>query len=200
MKHMSSYYPDLKVTWNDLIKKILFEQFDLSKFVTDYEVNVMRFKVSAKKIMDAAEHLTSAYRLKWFQNNVLPRNLFYVSFTATQPDPEVVVGKKLHTDSYMLRDEYYQMVVTMGGAKLNDAQMPFEYALFHPLVHQMLNPQQKLEGAYDHYWVGPVAGTHWGISFPQAFMDPDRWSDPFPRTILAQTIANYVARIEAGLV
>jgi hypothetical protein len=119
-----------------------------------------------------------------------------VALTSTQQDPEVVIGKKVHTDTYMLRDEYYQMVVAMGGSMVNDAQMPLEHALYLPMVHQVLNPRQKLEGAYPTYWLGPVGATHWGISFPQAFLDPDRWADPYPRNVLAYSIANFVARIE----
>eukprot|EP01105_Mastigella_eilhardi_P007451 TRINITY_DN18887_c0_g1_i1.p1 TRINITY_DN18887_c0_g1~~TRINITY_DN18887_c0_g1_i1.p1 ORF type:complete len:562 (-),score=132.18 TRINITY_DN18887_c0_g1_i1:46-1530(-) len=189
MNDLELIWPSLYKTWQELLKDVLFDEFDLRHPVEDYAGNVVRFQTAVTAIYDCVWMLTTAARASWWATHTVPTDITYMTVTGTQPDAAVNVGPKVHTDTYMMRESFYQMIM-MGGGALNDAQVSHPRGLFLPAVHQRLNTAQK---PYTSHWLGSVQATHWGVAIGAVFPSPDGWRDPFPRAALMKAIATFAA-------
>eukprot|EP00128_Syssomonas_multiformis_P001485 Colp12_sorted_trinity150504_noHs@36502 len=203
LKKIDLMFPDIQENWQTIIKKIFFDQFDLSKPIGDYVGNVKRFRYMAQKMLDGAQLLCSKDRIEWYKANTLPTHLHYVAITSTQQDADLAVPEtpnsffamgnakpKVHPDYFFLRSSYY-IILEQSEHELQDGQVPTSHEIFLPGVHQALNSKQE---PYEAHLACVLASTHWGSAFSVAIETTDHWVNPFPRAVLVKAIGNFVAR------
>ncbi|KAH3732321.1 hypothetical protein Pelo_16845 [Pelomyxa schiedti] len=191
MANLTMMFPDLYQTWTQILEDFLFHTFDIQHPVSDYAGNIIRFQQLVAALYDAVVALSTNGRADYWTNTITPTEDFtYYFLSDTQQDPTVNVGPVCHTDTYMLRQQYYQLEMMEGGY-LNDAQVSSPRAMFLPYLHQKYNPQQPL---YSPVWLGVTSSTHWGIALEYVFPDPDDWHDPFPRDVLFNSVASFIAQ------
>jgi hypothetical protein len=171
----------------------------------EYCQNIERFKVTVKQIVKGVKSLTTDGRMEWWRTHVLPSSIRYFAINGTMGDA-TPVGKSVaplavNTTAYdtnsldfrSLRGNYYDLLAASGN-QIQDSQVPFQRARFWPEIHSALNPAQP---PLQTYFMGTVGVHHWGLSFPRAFpMRGGIEANPYPRTLLLQSIATFVAQVE----
>jgi len=189
MEGLTPMFPDVEELWNDILEVLLFEVFDLKDPIGDYAGNIDRFKIAAAAINESTYSLITRLRTEWWATHTVPTDVKYFFVNDAQVDPTINVGPVCHTDTYLLREQFYQLNMMHGGY-LNDAQVSSPLAMLLPPMHMSLNPKQQ---PYEAYWLGLTTSTHWGIALPYVLPDPDDWADPFPRAEFITSIATFVA-------
>jgi len=172
---------------------------------TEYCQNIESFKTTARQVMKGVATLTTQARLDWYRTHTLPTNVRYFAITGTMGDATPEGGEvsplALNEAAYdtrsvdfrTLRGNFYDLYAA-SGSQLQDSQVPVQRARFLPEIHAGLNPAQ---GALRTYFMGTLGIHHWGLSFPRAFSTRDGLeANPYPRTLLLQSIATFVAQVE----
>ncbi|MBS2014865.1 MAG: hypothetical protein JST00_18390 [Deltaproteobacteria bacterium] len=200
---------------------------DLQFWDTNHCKNVASFKATARAILAGAETLTTKSRIQWWKTNVLPSDVRYFALTGTMGDATVggtpwqlatndLAFDNGSIDFRSLRGNYYDFLAASQGIQLQDSQVSVERGRFWPELHvpkagrPVWNPAQK---PIKTYFMGTVGTHHWGLSFPRAFSTQDgrdcpavgvttdpreSCGNPFPRTVLLETIATFAAQVATG--
>jgi len=94
-------------------------------------------------------------------------------------------------DYRSLRTAYFDLST---GEQLQDGRVAVQRSRFLPDVHAGMNrAQQPLKT----HFLGTVGAHHFGLSFPRALPTRDGMkANPFPRTLLLEAIARFVAHTE----
>jgi hypothetical protein len=190
MANTHMIYPDLALTWEQLFKNLLFETFDIWHPVTDYENNIRRFQAAAESLLDSLHLLSTPTRLRWWQTHTIPTDALYMSFSLSQADADVNLGEKLYPDIFMMRENYYSVVMT-SGTELNDGQLETAHEIILNNVHMALNPLQGV--LHNNHFVAVGLGDHWSSALSYVVPTPDNHTNPFPRVALLKSFATFAA-------
>lgn len=202
LEKVSPDYPHLDANLR-MVKDVAFKKFDLSDVgISNYFLNIKKFKWMVGRAFEGIETLTTKSRIEWWKTHTIPTRLKYYAISGVMGDasnessgvwdqtanPVSYNSKAL--DFLALRISYYQSF-RVSKNQLTDSQVSVERSRFLPEVNKILNPNQ---GEFDSYYMGILGVDHWGMSFPFAAITANQERSPFPRTVLIQSIANFVAR------
>lgn len=185
-----------------LIMDIAFKEFNFADLRLDnHFLKVRKFKWLMERAVAGLHGLTTKDRVEWWQHHTVPTDIKYYAIGALLPSV-TVKGKtspllNLKTsydpralDYHLLRWNYYDMF-RYTGTQLNDGQAVLERSRFEPALNQALNPSQD---PIESYYLGVANVDHWGIGFPVGFPNQTGAKSPFPRDILAKSLAIFLAR------
>ena len=152
-------------------------------------------------LRDAVVELTTYERVRWWSQHVIPVDNFqYYSVGATMGDPRSLHAKRQADASFnilklsdsadfqALRAFYYDLVTDSFGKQLNDGQVCVDRAIFWPSLVKALNPAQP---DFRATFLGIHGGHHWNLALPNVF---DGSTDPFPRGVMVEAIATFIAQ------
>ena len=197
---------------------------DIKLFDGNHCKNVESFKTTARAIIAGAESLSTQARMDWWKSNAIPGDVRYFALTGTMGDASTqgdvwdgttnsLAFDKGSIDFRSLRGNYYDFLAASNGIQLQDSQVSVERGRFWPELHNpgggpVFNPAQT---PIKSYFMGTMGTHHWGLAFPRAFSTPGDGRDcpavdvttdplkscgnPFPRTLLLETIATFVAQV-----
>ena len=206
-KEMTAEFAELGAPSPDYIKtakmliKFLFNTFHLREAVSEYYENIKKFKVVVNHLRDAVVELTTYERVRWWSQHVIPVDNFqYYSVGATMGDPRSLHAKRQADASFnilklsdsadfqALRAFYYDLVTDSFGKQLNDGQVCVDRAILWPSLVKALNPAQP---DFRATFLGIHGGHHWNLALPNVF---DGSTDPFPRGVMVEAIATFIAQ------
>lgn len=171
----------------------MFEKFNfnITSFfnVQEYNHNIIRFRRLLTAMLSAVKELSTAERLKWWQEHDLPAGMKYFAIAATldadlnlfqdqityRSDTES--GKGQLNNNVVFRKE--------SGFNLNDGAMPLHRAIFWPQLSAALNPRNKIDATL----LGICGTTHYGLALPYALGSKEQGANPFPREALIRAAA-----------
>jgi hypothetical protein len=90
-------------------------------------------------------------------------------------------------DFRLLRGNYYTML-NSTALKINDSQVSYPLTRFWPAMFQKLNPNQP---KVNSYFVGMMGTHHWGMAWSEAIEQTPPAVNPFPKTILLESLATF---------
>eukprot|EP00727_Mastigamoeba_balamuthi_P009505 m51a1_g5177 hypothetical protein (531) ;mRNA; r:156096-158114 len=180
-------YPDAIKTWDQMVKKILFD-FNVMHPILGYEENILKLRNLARAFVTCVRILTTKGRTEWWANHTVPTDRLYASFTGTMDDKSHTVPE-MHPDQYAMRFLYH-ITADASGQELVDGPVATSRQMILPNVHRSLNPSQ---GPYEAHWLGLFHTTHAGAVLDYMFPCPDNWVDPFPRKTLVDSFATWIA-------
>lgn len=184
------------------MKKIAFEKFDFSDpSLTNYFLNVKKFKWIMDKIVLGIGTLTTEARVKWWQTHTVPARLKYFSIAGTMGNVSTKTnGVWAETgnssafavramDYLALRVSYYDLY-RVSKIQVTDSQVSLDRSRFLPEFNLALNPLQK---AFEAHYLGILGVDHWGMIFPYAVQTSGNIYSPFPRDLFAESLGLYLA-------
>ncbi len=183
------------------LKTIAFEKFDFSDpSFKNYFLNIRKFKWIFGKAIDGITSLTTASRIKWWQEHTIPVHIKYLAIAGTMGDvssKEAGVWAETGNqaafavralDYFALRMNYYDLF-RVSKIQVTDSQVSLERARFLPELNLKLNPKQAtIQASY----LGVLGVDHWGMIFPYATMTKNKIHSPFPRDLLAEALGIYL--------
>lgn len=186
-----------------MMKDIAFEKFDLADTaISNYFLNIKKFKWIIDRAFEGIQTLTTASRIEWWKNHKIPTHIKYYSLSGVMPDVSTEAGgvsalagnpvafNTKAIDYLALRVSYYELF-RVSKNQLTDSQSSVEGSRLVYDINKVLNPNQE---PFDSRYMGILGVDHWGMSFPVSTLTQNDERSPFPRSILIQTIANFVAR------
>ena len=184
-----------------MVRRILFEHFALHKPVANYYDNVRLFKLAVAALREGLDTLTTASRLRWWREHVLPPDVVYYAIAATMPAPcataRACATSKLHEDGrfgvydpasvdFRSNRAGYHALLRDTRKQLNDGQVPLDRAMFWPGFAAELNPNQPM---YKSALLAVFNTHHWAL----CITGMDAESNGFPRQALLESLVAFVA-------
>lgn len=186
-----------------ILKDIAFEEFNfVDPRLENHFSKVQKFKWILNRAVEGVKALSTASRIEWWKTHVLPADIKYFAIGALLPSATVssktmspLLNLKTSYDTRaldyrLLRTNYYDILRYTGNG-LNDGQAVVERSRFDPQLQKALNPGQP---PLESYYLGIAGVDHWGIGFPVGFRNKSEAHSPFPREILAKSMAVFVSR------
>lgn len=183
-----------------LVSNFFLQTFNLKKFVSSYNENILGFKQLVEAVVTGVHTLTPASRDEWWRDHDLPERLVLLSITGSMPDAYLndfgsplwhFEGFGARTSDYnvSLRASYYDTVFS-EETLINDSQVSH----FCSRYWEEMYPQHR----YPHYYLGVLGTHHWGMAFPFTIRDDRKngGGNAFPRAILLKSVASFISSLE----
>ncbi len=202
LENISSTRPQLDANVR-MLKEIAFDRFNLSDTgISEYFLNIKKFKWILDRAFQGIEGLSTKARIAWWKTHTVPSNIKYYSLSGVMGDvssestgvwdiaSNSLAYNSKALDFLSLRISYYQLF-RVSKNQLTDSQVSVDRSRFVMETNKILNPNQD---DFPTYYMGILGVDHWGMSFPYATVTKNEDQSPFPRSILIQSIGNFVAR------
>lgn len=176
--------------------QVAFQEFQLQKFGSEYNLNVRRFRRILTDAVEAVHELTSGARLDWWRHHTIPTSdIRYYSISGVMynpPSADNVSFNPKDPDDVTLAFQFAQFA-KLNGNQLNDSQMDTIRVRFWPEIAQLLNPAQS---PFRASFLGVVGTHHWGLALDGVAMPPSRKDlfNPFPRASLLKAFGATVVQ------
>ncbi len=182
-----------------------YKAFTLNHGITDYAINVRRFKALAGAVLDGVPELATPARVQWWKENKIPDSLKYYAVSGTMVDD---AGTGFQHELATNRTAYNPQLVDYGmlmgnyrnfrdysGISVNDSQVAAYKVRFWNELNQLLNPEQP---KLDINYLGVLGVHHWGLALKVVNeADPrkvDYPFDPYPRRALMRAMGAIVVK------
>lgn len=202
LEDLPSDLPDPQASIRGVLN-LAFHKFNFSNPLSLYSLdNVAKFKFLVKNVVIGVSTLTTDARVTWWREHIVPQNLQYFAISGTMGNASTAEDgvweltgnsdafNKYALDYRLLRSNYYDLY-RLSGNQVQDGQVTMERSRFRYDVNRRLNPDQP---EFESYYMGVLGTDHWGFSFPYSAISLNHEISPYPRTIVIQSIANFVAR------
>jgi len=199
-KKLGSIMDSLKSAW-----ELGTRQLEMQHPISQYNTNILRFKLVMGDALESVRQLSSQGRLGWWRTNVIPPSVHYYSIAGVMYDaPDAIADLNeraiatnhvafnyLSPDDKALQFRYTNFRI-FKGTELNDSQVSDHRVRFWPEIAQRLNPAQP---PYNATFLGVLGTHHWGVSLQAVNSKPGDVANynPFPRTALLEAFAAQIA-------
>lgn len=178
----------------ETFKSILFDLLTMQCPVQCYFQNIRAFKQILGSFLLGVDELTTATRLRWWDEAKLPPKFRILSITATMPGPPAgnqlspllaspYIGYRSPDFVSRLRPGYYSCLDS-GAGPLNDSAISVARARYWPQLDSVSGRR--------HDYLGILGAHHYGLAFPYAVADKNRNPNSFPRALLLGAIGSYL--------
>lgn len=185
------------------MKRIAFEKFDFKDpSMTNYFLNVKKFKWIMEKIVQGISTLTTEARVKWWQTHTIPAHIKYYSIAGTMGNVSTkekgawaqtgnsTAFASRAVDYLALRTSYYDLY-RVSKIEVTDSQVSLDRARFLPEFSKEMNSSQA---PFSAEYLGVLGADHWGMIFPYAVQTSGNVYSPFPRDIFAEALGIYLGQ------
>lgn len=164
----------------------------------DFNGHVDRLKALIQEVLYAVDGLKSQSMQTWWQNNTLPRNIRYLSLTASMVDPDKNELEKAIFNSQNGYNDSLDDKSLLGnkrtyektsGVAMNDSQVAVHQSLFLPSLIAQLN--SKNAGLHIEA-LGVMQTHHWGAALRSVNKMRDGRLNPYPREKVLMALAAYI--------
>lgn len=180
----------------------------------NYNSNILRFKILVDETIAAAQDLTTAARLTWWRNHIIPASrikYYNVAATMSMADRNLIINGMVlrpnETAKAISKFSYntdsvdfpkllgsYNSLKDLGELVNNDSQVSLHKSIFHPALITYLNPNQP---EFKTEVLGVFHTHHWGLTLKTVTQIKDgalnETVEPYPRKALLEAVISSLA-------